>query len=102
MKRASGFRGLGGTGINPRSPKDSLSGSLRLLRLWLASLALILALPVGVPATVYTWVGGTAPNWGNAAYWNPNGIPGASDDVILGASANPMTYLGTNQTVKSI
>ncbi len=37
--------------------------------------------------TIRTWVGGTGA-WDNAADWSPQGVPGASDDVVLGAGAD--------------
>ncbi len=66
---------------------------------------------------IYTWVGnagGSNYNWGTAANWSPASVPGSSDQVLIGSTANfiqpPVVaaaaqvgsiILGTNATAAS-
>ena len=43
--------------------------------------ALLLALPV--QAVTKTWTGANNNEWGTGTNWNPNGVPGSSDDVVI-------------------
>ena len=52
-------------------------------------------------ASTYTWTGETSTDWATATNWNPNGIPGSTDNVIIPTTANkPM--LPANQTIANL
>ena len=53
-------------------------------------------------ATTYTWNGATNGNWGTATNWTPNGIPGASDNVIFNVVGTNPTNFNTTQTVNDL
>lgn len=48
-----------------------------------------------------TWVGG-AGTWDNAADWSPQGVPGASDDAVIGAGADVVVSVSGQVQVGSI
>lgn len=56
-------------------------------------------------ATSYTWNGGTSSDWGTSTNWTPNGVPGASDDVVIVSAGSSPVYDGvagaTNFTITS-
>ncbi len=50
-----------------------------------------------------TWTGNTSDNWNTASNWNPNGIPGNTDDVTIPvAEIDPVIKAGTNAVAKSV
>ncbi len=69
----------------------------------LAFLGLLLCAQMRVSATTYTLNtgGNDSVNWSDPTSWQPNGVPGANDDVIINGVAT--TYLNTvgDITVKS-
>jgi hypothetical protein len=86
--------------------------------LLLVSLALVVGVvgfaPVGVtraaPMATKTWDGGAGTNrWSDATNWNPDGVPGSTDDVILDNSSVAGSYtvvidnnISAAQTIKSV
>ncbi len=46
--------------------------------------------------TKRTWVGGSG-DWSNAADWSPQGVPGSSDTVVLGAGADVVIASGETE-----
>ena len=52
-------------------------------------------------AIFYTWVGATDALWTTSTNWSPNGVPGASDNVVL-ANGTTNLNLTTAVTVKNI
>lgn len=69
----------------------------------LACLGLLLCAQMRVSATTYTLNtgGNDSVNWSDPTSWQPNGVPGANDDVVINGVAS--TYLNTvgDITVKS-
>jgi hypothetical protein len=53
-------------------------------------------------STTYTWNGATNGTWGTATNWTPNGIPGASDNVIFNVVGTNPTNFNTTQTVNNL
>jgi hypothetical protein len=64
--------------------------------------ALLAAAPAG--AATKTWDGGGGnTSWNTAANWNPDGVPGASDDVIIDVPGDiSITYSGATTTILSL
>ncbi len=67
-----------------------------------ALLLAFVALGAGVPAQSFTFTGPN-PFWGDSLSWNPNGIPGPSDDVLFPASFTVTLPLGAaaNRVIQS-
>ncbi len=56
-----------------------------------------------VHAAVVKWDGGGGDDdWGTAANWSPNGVPGNNDDVVLDATSSKNCILRASDTVKSL
>lgn len=53
-------------------------------------------------ATTYTWNGSSNGTWGTATNWTPNGIPGASDNVVFNVVGTNPTNFNTTQTVNNL
>ncbi len=53
----------------------------------------------------YTWNGSAGSNWNSASNWTPNGVPAASDPVVIVAAGTPPQLQGpatiTNLTMRS-
>ncbi|MCA9285825.1 MAG: hypothetical protein KDA22_11450 [Phycisphaerales bacterium] len=64
--------------------------------------ALISALPA--IADTKTWDGGAATaNWGDDANWNPDGVPGPADDVVIDVPGRlAVTYAGITSEIASL
>ncbi len=45
-------------------------------------------------ATSYTWNGSSSSDWGTAANWTPNGVPGANDNVTIVSAGTAPVYDG--------
>jgi hypothetical protein len=55
------------------------------------------------PTINYTWTGGAnTANWGDAANWSPNGVPGSTDAVTIGTLATFNVNLTDTRTVNSL
>ncbi|HRG57489.1 MAG TPA: T9SS type A sorting domain-containing protein [Bacteroidia bacterium] len=53
-------------------------------------------------ATTYTWNGSTNGTWSTATNWTPNGIPGASDNVVFNVVGTNPTNFNSTQTVNDL
>ncbi len=79
-----------------------MTSTRNLLFFWL-----LLAAAAPAYATSYTWtaggfVSGSATVWSNPANWNPNGVPGPGDDVVIDATiTSENVYLDVNVTVRN-
>jgi autotransporter-associated beta strand protein len=75
---------------------------------WLvAALALTVCASPSARAVTKTWdAGGPARgDWSSAANWNPNGLPGSTDDVLFdNSSTSPLEdiYLNASRTINSV
>ena len=50
-------------------------------------------------AVTKTWTGASSTNWGTAANWNPSGVPGDADEVVINDVTNdPVIASGTTAT----
>jgi hypothetical protein len=64
----------------------------------------LLSASAGARAATITWDGGNSGNgttWNTANNWNPNGVPGSTDDVVINTAGNNIS-IDTNVNVKSI
>ncbi len=61
----------------------------------------VLPLIILSPEGTKTWDGGATGDWNVAGYWNPDGIPGSGDDVVIG-SGSIVTFSSGTSTVNSI
>lgn len=70
----------------------------------LALLSLLFFMYFQVHATTYTLnlSFGAQANWNNASAWQPNGIPGAGDDVIINGTPSSSVITNGDVTVKSM
>ena len=70
----------------------------------LTLLSLLLFMYFQVHATTYTLnlSGGAQVNWNNASAWQPNGVPGAGDDVIINGTESSSVITDGDVTVKSM
>src|SRR5260221_325723 len=50
---------------------------------------------------IKTWTGLSSTDWNDPGNWSPPGIPGSSDDVVIGTTANSPA-LGASTTVNTI
>ena len=66
---------------------------------WLAIAAA--AAGLAAHAADVVWKGGTDTNWGTAGNWEPEQVPGASDDVVI-SKANAKVYATAGITVNSL
>ena len=58
-------------------------------------------LAVIVSSTVVHWVAGSG-NFNTATDWNPQGIPGATDDVVIDAAGTYTVTASTSETVDTL
>ena len=67
-------------------------------------LSSVLSLLSTVSAAVVTWDGGGGDtSWHTANNWNPDGVPGAADDVTINIGANPtITHTTGTTTINSL
>jgi autotransporter-associated beta strand protein len=55
------------------------------------------------PATTkYTWTGTTSSDWGTSTNWSPNGVPGATDTIVVDKSGGATIALNGNRSVKEV
>ena len=59
----------------------------------------ILGNTASVGPTTYTWTGTTSSNWATATNWNPNGVPTATDYVILNVPGANTLSINSARTV---
>jgi hypothetical protein len=53
--------------------------------------------------TTRTWTGSVSTDWNDANNWNPPGVPGSGDDVVIGTTANaPVLNTSASITVNTI
>jgi hypothetical protein len=45
-------------------------------------------LSANIAAATKTWTGATSNMWNTSSNWNPSGVPGAGDDVVINSSVN--------------
>ncbi|MDX2118540.1 MAG: GC-type dockerin domain-anchored protein [Planctomycetota bacterium] len=70
-------------------------------RVALALVACVLS--ANAMAVPFVWNGSTGDNlWSTPANWTPNGIPGAGDDVTIGAGASGVNISSANVTVATL
>src|SRR4051812_21444105 len=48
-----------------------------------------------------TWTGSSSTGWNDASNWDPFGVPGAADDVMIGTTANS-PFLDISTTVNTV
>lgn len=65
---------------------------------WVMTVIAIGFMPVAQAGTK-TWSGGTIGAWTVAANWSPSGVPGGSDDVVVGPGVTVTNAPGTYRTL---
>ncbi len=70
------------------------------MKVFLSLVILLLALN-SYSQTTYTWNGSASAVWANPSNWTPSGIPGAADNVQIGAAANACS-LGSHTAIHNI
>ena len=92
--------------MRPQQEKVSrygLMGQIRPLQPLLYVLSLWAFLPPGPALATVDWASATSGNWNIAANWNPATVPGATDDVVIGATGAAYTVsLNANASVNSL
>ncbi len=53
-------------------------------------------------AATITWTNTSGGNWSLAANWNPNQVPGSSDDAVIAADGTYLVTLDTSPTINSL
>lgn len=53
-------------------------------------------------AATIAWTNTSGGNWSVAANWNPNTVPGPSDDVLITSNGTYLVTLDTSQTINSL
>ncbi len=56
----------------------------------------------GAFAQTKTWTGATSNVWNVATNWSPSGVPTATDDVLIGPGAAPVSLSNDDATVRSL
>lgn len=51
---------------------------------------------------IKTWTGQAGNNWSDAGNWNPEGMPGADDDVVINTNANIQINCASPVTINSL
>src|SRR5439155_5264436 len=69
--------------------------------LQIAIAALMLTLASARAATI-TWTNTAGGNWNDAANWNPNQVPGASDDALITSSGDYAVTLDVDVLLNSL
>ncbi len=67
-----------------------------------ATLTLFLGALLSAGADTITWTNTAGGNWGAAANWNPNQVPGASDTALITSSGNYTVTLDSDVTLTSL
>ena len=66
------------------------------------TIALFLGALLSARAATITWTNAAGGNWGTAANWNPNQVPGASDTALITSSGTYTVTLDSDVTLASL